>query len=239
MATYNNVTFKRFNGSDWDIFYFTPSAHTHNYGDITNPPTIPTKTSDLTNDSGFVTSTHNHSATQITSGTLSVARGGTGRGTLQSGRVLVGNGTSAVQEVLRSGIDTRDSFPTGISSIIATGTPNSLTYLRGDGTWASPAGGVDPVLVAQTTVASSPGSYISAGDEDDAFIGRKFVTIVGIGSNGVQVNNAITIPTNNQPMNFTFYDGSSGSVYYDSTMGLVQIEGMSGSTIRRWRVFIW
>ena len=41
---------------------------------------IPTKTSQLTNDSGFLTSvpSHNQSASTITSGTLAVARGGTG-----------------------------------------------------------------------------------------------------------------------------------------------------------------
>lgn len=40
---------------------------------------------------------HNHAAGDITSGTLSVARGGTGKSTLTSGSFLVGNGTSAVQ----------------------------------------------------------------------------------------------------------------------------------------------
>lgn len=34
---------------------FTPSAHNHNYEDISNAPIVPTKTSDLTNDSGFLT----------------------------------------------------------------------------------------------------------------------------------------------------------------------------------------
>lgn len=36
---------------------FLPSSHTHNYNeDITNKPTIPTKTSQLANDSGYITS---------------------------------------------------------------------------------------------------------------------------------------------------------------------------------------
>ena len=34
---------------------FTPSVHNHNYEDISNAPIVPTKTSDLTNDSGFLT----------------------------------------------------------------------------------------------------------------------------------------------------------------------------------------
>lgn len=45
---------------------------------------------------GAAPASHNHSASNITSGTLGVARGGTGRATLTSGKVLVGNGTSAV-----------------------------------------------------------------------------------------------------------------------------------------------
>ena len=35
---------------------YPPSAHGHSWGDISGAPTIPTKTSQLTNDSGFVTS---------------------------------------------------------------------------------------------------------------------------------------------------------------------------------------
>ena len=45
---------------------------------------------------GKANSSHNHSASNITSGTLGVARGGTGRSTLTSGYFLRGNGTGAV-----------------------------------------------------------------------------------------------------------------------------------------------
>lgn len=50
-------------------------------------------------------------ASKITSGTLGVDRGGTGKATFTSGEVLVGNGTSAVSTLPRSGIDSRASFP--------------------------------------------------------------------------------------------------------------------------------
>lgn len=43
--------------------------------------------------------THNHSASNITSGTLSVARGGTGKTTFTAGQVLVGAGTSPLTQL--------------------------------------------------------------------------------------------------------------------------------------------
>lgn len=47
-------------------------------------------------DVGAASSSHNHSASNITSGTLPVSRGGTGVTTLTSGNILLGNGTSAI-----------------------------------------------------------------------------------------------------------------------------------------------
>ena len=47
-------------------------------------------------DTSRAAASHNHAASDITSGTLGVARGGTGRSTLTSGSFLKGNGTSAV-----------------------------------------------------------------------------------------------------------------------------------------------
>lgn len=45
---------------------------------------------------GAAASSHNHAASNITSGTLEVARGGTGATTFTSGQALIGNGTGAV-----------------------------------------------------------------------------------------------------------------------------------------------
>lgn len=45
---------------------------------------------------GAAASSHNHAAGEITSGTLGVARGGTGATTFASGAALIGNGTDAV-----------------------------------------------------------------------------------------------------------------------------------------------
>lgn len=48
---------------------------------------------------GAAAATHNHSASEITSGTLGVARGGTGKATHTANAVLTGNTTSAVKNV--------------------------------------------------------------------------------------------------------------------------------------------
>lgn len=50
-------------------------------------------------DIGAAASSHNHAASNITSGTLAVARGGTGLATHTANAVLTGNGTSAVKNV--------------------------------------------------------------------------------------------------------------------------------------------
>ena len=66
---------------------FTPAAHNHEIADITNLQTTL---------NGKAASSHNHSAANITSGTLAVARGGTGLASITTGNFLVGNGTSAM-----------------------------------------------------------------------------------------------------------------------------------------------
>ncbi len=55
---------------------------------------------------------HVHDASAINTGTLPVARGGTGRSSLDTDKVVLGNGTNAVNLASRSGIDTRSVFPT-------------------------------------------------------------------------------------------------------------------------------
>ena len=47
---------------------------------------------------GAAASSHNHDASNITTGTLPVTRGGTGKTTFTNGQVLIGNGTSAISQ---------------------------------------------------------------------------------------------------------------------------------------------
>lgn len=72
-----------------DLTGYSPTSHTHDDRYYTE-----TETDNLLN--GKANNGHAHSASDITSGILSVARGGTGRSSLTAGYFLRGNGTSAV-----------------------------------------------------------------------------------------------------------------------------------------------
>jgi hypothetical protein len=71
------------NGLDADLLDGQHGAYYLDWDNFANKP--PT----------FTPSAHNHSASEITSGTLAVARGGTGAGTFTAGSYLLGNGTGA------------------------------------------------------------------------------------------------------------------------------------------------
>ena len=84
---------------------WTPSAS--DVGAVPTSRTVNSKalSGDITlsaSDVGAAPSSHNHSASNITSGTLGVARGGTGKATHTSNAVLTGNGTNAVNNVATS-----------------------------------------------------------------------------------------------------------------------------------------
>lgn len=66
-------------------------------GNKPTPADIGAATADHTH-SNYAASSHNHTASNITSGTLGVARGGTGKSSVTSGNFLVGNGTSSLTE---------------------------------------------------------------------------------------------------------------------------------------------
>lgn len=69
-------------------------------------------------DTSRAAASHNHSASNITSGTLSVSRGGTGTTTFTSGQVLIGNGTDAIAT---RAIDTTTGGTSGSTSLITSG----------------------------------------------------------------------------------------------------------------------
>lgn len=70
-------------------------------------------------------SSHTHAAGDITSGTLSVARGGTGASTLTSGYALIGNGTSTVATRAITNNTSTSSSVTASTNLV---TMNTLRY---------------------------------------------------------------------------------------------------------------
>lgn len=94
---------------------------------------------------GKADANHSHSATHITSGTLDVARGGTGKSSVTSGSYLVGNGTGAMveqtpAEVLQAIGAASESYVDGVvstnynESIIGLSVEGrTVTYIKGDG----------------------------------------------------------------------------------------------------------
>lgn len=78
----------------------------------------------------FAMKNHSHAVSDLTSGTLSVSRGGTGQTTLSGGAILLGNGTS--------GITSTSTLPInkgGTGSTTASGSLNNLGLPKESGNW--------------------------------------------------------------------------------------------------------
>lgn len=79
---------------------YSPINHIHSYNDLTDQPIIPTTlpanggnsdTVDGKHASDFATTSHKHSASDITSGTLQISKGGTGASTVSGALANLGN----------------------------------------------------------------------------------------------------------------------------------------------------
>lgn len=77
--------------------------------------------------STYAAKTHYHAASAITSGTLSVARGGTGAATLTDGAALIGNGTSAIETRSITNMTSKNYIASSTGLITA----NTLAYWNG------------------------------------------------------------------------------------------------------------
>ena len=109
--------------------------------------------------------------TQITSGVVAPARGGTGisnTGTITLGGNFTVNGSFTTALTVTA--NTSLTLPTSgnvISSVTAvaavTGTPSSTTYLRGDGTWGTPPVGTGTVTSIVAGTGLSGGTITTSG----------------------------------------------------------------------------
>lgn len=111
----------------------TPVAHNQAWSTITGTPT--TLSGYNISDAYTKAQTESLVSAKESSFTiLSVGKGGTGRNTLTSGSVLVGNGTSAVSLVSRNSIDTRTIFPTNAANVATGSSGGSILISASDGT---------------------------------------------------------------------------------------------------------
>lgn len=110
-----------------NVGYFAEAAHTHAISDVTNLQTSL---------DGKAASSHTHAASDITSGTLAVARGGTGTGTTPTnGQLLIGNNTNFTLATLTAGNGIGINNQSGAITISITGDPQAPDLILVDGTY--------------------------------------------------------------------------------------------------------
>ena len=130
--------------------------------------------------SGKAASSHAHATSDITSGSFSVTRGGTGRSTLTSGSYLVGNGTSAVA------LKTASSVRTDIGACAAT----EYTGTFAANGWSEDANGYYAQtinisgLVATYSVSPQVGVVLTGTNKADDVATLKGYSLIGIFDTG-------------------------------------------------------
>lgn len=148
--------------------------------------------------STFSPSAHNHSASDINSGTLSVARGGTGAATLTSGSFLRGNGTGAVAlrtpAQVKTDIDAMDKHFTVNAQ---TGASYTLALVDDGALVTCNNSGANTLTVpTNASVAIPVGSVINfaqIGAGVTTVVGASGVTINGVSEGSAAVNKRYSI----------------------------------------------
>lgn len=188
-GTDGNVALPAFSGNDLDTGVYFPSAG--NVAIATNGVNAVT-----INETQNATFANAVSATSVNAGSatlttpLSIASGGTGSNTATFSGANI---TSLNASAIASG-----TVPT---ARLGSGTANSTTYLRGDQTWATPAGG----LQIDTNTSSGATNYA---------VGVTMVGLTGgVNNLGVLFNSSLTLYISNTAANQTFFSTTTPGGY--------------------------
>lgn len=105
-----SVVIKRWNGTGYDELYPKTTVA------MIVASGTPSSSNWLRGDSTWNAPTAAQVGAEPSFTTLGVSKGGTGAGTFTTGEVLVGNGTSSISTLSRSGIDSRTTFPVALAA---------------------------------------------------------------------------------------------------------------------------
>lgn len=153
----------------------------------------------------------------ITSGiwngtTIAIGNGGSGQtsaqaalnafvGAVTTGQYLRGNGTNIILSTFQSADIPTTSIT--VAQLNASGTPSSTTYLRGDGTWSTPAGGGSNLTVTTVTTTTTLSTSVNQVILADTTSGIFTITLPTAVSNSglvytikkINTGNTLTIAT--------------------------------------------
>ena len=176
-------------------------------------------------------------ASQITSGVLGATYGGTGVNNGSNTLTLAGNVSyaGAYTQTFTATGNTSLTLPTSgylmstVTNMAAnpvTGTPSSITFLRGDGTWATPAGSGTVTSVAQTFT----GGLISVGGSPITTSGTLALTVAGT-SGGVPYFDSGTTWTSSAVLvaNALMIGGGAGAAPATTTTGTGVLTALGNS----------
>lgn len=123
--------------SDFDELDNRPKYNNATMTSSTNIPLVPTKTSDLDNDSGFITSS---SLPTVNDATLTITQNGTSVGTFTANDA--DDTTIAVTDTTYSNFTGTDGTSAGAAGLVpAPATTDAGKFLKADGTWDTAGGG--------------------------------------------------------------------------------------------------
>ena len=199
------------------------TTHTHLWADITDKP------------STFTPTAHNHAATEITSGLLPIARGGTNVGTTPTnGQLLIGNGTGYSLAALTAGSGVTITNGAGTITIASTASGNSFQTF-GTTNYFGPGDTVPTLSITNATVnnnviLTSSGLTVTALNAATRTISNNFIA-AAYGTNALECFSNNSVLSNNSMIAVDSCVLASGDTAVSTSLRTSVILGSNNSKI--------